>query len=266
MVVAVVTGASSGIGAALCRLLAGKGMKVAMVARRTEVMEKIQEQIVNTGGKAAVFTTDISEKEQVKSMASSVLSQLGTPSLLVNNAGVGLPGDLVFGNIHNSWDQTINVNIRGNLYVTGEFLPAIVSQGSGHIINMTAVAEKQTYPGLALFTGANHFWGGVADSLRKEIALYPGCGVRVTNIQPEITNSEMVTKTITALEMKGVDMEILKREMGNMLQIEDVADAVWDAYNSKEYKTEVLMKDKWLYESLDPALTKSWFDTLLATN
>jgi len=257
MSVAVVTGASSGVGACVSRLLAGKGMNVALVARRTDILENIQKEIVNKGGLAMVFTADVTDLKQVDKVASSVLTQLGTPDLLVNAAAVGTPGDLVLGMRHN-WEAMIKVNILGNLNVLGAFLPEINKRGKGHVIQFTGSSERRIVPGLSVYGSACRFWGGINEGFMKEQP--SGSQVRLTNIQPDITNTEMIQKIIFGLEAAGVNMDVLKSHLCEMLQPEEVAEAVWEAYNSTEHLANVSLDGKFGVDQLDPADYKMWLD------
>src|ERR1700733_1675031 len=131
--VAAITGASSGIGEATARVLAGAGMSVALGARRTDRIEGLAQQINDEGGRAIAIGTDVSREEEAGDFIRQAHEQLGGLDVLVNNAGTMLLG-AIDGAPTEEWRRMIDVNVMGVLYCTHAALPLMREQGGGHIV------------------------------------------------------------------------------------------------------------------------------------
>src|SRR4051812_3793077 len=137
--VAVVTGASSGIGEATARALAREGYAVALAARREERINELAEEIPGGGGKALAVPTDVSDQASAAALIKTTKDELGSIDVLVNNAGVMLLGPILGADLEH-WQRMVNVNVLGLMYCTHAALPIMQEQGSGHIVNVSSVA------------------------------------------------------------------------------------------------------------------------------
>ena len=245
---ALVTGASMGIGAATAKLLASKGMTVVLVARSRDKLDKVCKEIEEAGGKGVVLQCDTSSREQVIDMASKVKKDIGVPDLVVNNAASYCVQDFCDKD-YGSWDKMISININGYLYIIGEFLPEMKERGSGHIVNISSDSERVAFPGFTVYTGTKFFWAGAADSLRKELT---GTGVKLTNVLPGFVYTEGLEWLLNDERSKnafkqfgfGEASEILAQK-DKMLRPEDVATSVWECVNkpANVYVHDVMVKD-----------------------
>jgi NADP-dependent 3-hydroxy acid dehydrogenase YdfG len=163
-----ITGASSGIGAATARLAAREGARVIIIARTKEKLDSIAEEINNTGGKAYSYAVDLTDSQAVTAMGNSITSEIGTPDILFNNAGVG------------RWlytDETSMEDAAGMMaapylsafYVTRVFLPAMLKRNSGLIINMTSIAAFMSWPGATGYTAARYAMRGFNSGLSADL-------------------------------------------------------------------------------------------------
>lgn len=177
--VAVVTGASSGIGAASARALAAAGFLVVCAARRTERIEALAEEI---GGRAV--TCDVTVEADVAALAEAAG---GSIELLVNNAGGALGTESVEGAVVEKWRQMYEMNVIGTLQVTKALLPALEASGVGIVINVGSIAGHLAYEGGAGYTAAKHALVALTETLRLELWNRP---IRVTEIAPGMVQTE----------------------------------------------------------------------------
>lgn len=179
MPTAVVTGASSGIGAATARSLATAGFHVFCVARRTDRIEALAEEI---GGTA--ITCDVTDEAQVAALAAKVGPTL---DLLLNNAGGAIGTEHVSAADPDDWRRMYEVNVIGTLLVTKALLPALIASGAGTLINLGSIAGHLTYEGGAGYTAAKHGVTAMTETLRLELNGQP---VRVTEIAPGMVHTD----------------------------------------------------------------------------
>lgn len=178
--VAVVTGASSGIGVGIAEELVKAGASVCLAARREEKLEEVKKRIVVGGGKVIIVKTDITVRQQVKDLIKKTEEQLGPVDILVNNAGIGYI-TYMKNLLEDEWEKMVDVNCKGVLNGIGAVLPSMMSRKSGHIVNISSDAGRAPFPLLAVYTGTKFFVEGVSRSLRMEVKDH---GIRVTCIQP----------------------------------------------------------------------------------
>jgi NADP-dependent 3-hydroxy acid dehydrogenase YdfG len=182
--VAVVTGASSGIGRGIVSALVAAGCHVAMGARRVEELERTKEIVMQecpgTASKALIVKTDVTQLSEVQTLVEKAEQSLGPVDILVNCAGV-----MYFTLMKNvqmeEWERTVDVNCKGTMYGIGAILPSMLSRGKGHIVNITSDAGRKAFAGLGIYSGSKFFVEAVSQSLRAETA---SSGLRVTCIQP----------------------------------------------------------------------------------
>ncbi len=185
--VALVTGASSGIGEATALALAAEGAKVALAARRVDRLETLVRRITEGGGEALALACDVADEAQVNQAVQAVQEKWGRLDMLVNNAGISIIGPILGGST-DSWRQLFNVNVLGLMYATHAALPLMNVQGGGHIINISSVVGRKTAAGLGVYSATKYAVNGFSESLRQEGIGYK---VRVTVIEPGQVDSEM---------------------------------------------------------------------------
>ncbi|KAL5012442.1 hypothetical protein ScPMuIL_010993 [Solemya velum] len=225
--VAIVTGASSGIGKATAISLARAGVKVAMAARRVDMMKEIQDQITLEGGVAIPVKTDVTKRDEVKELVHHTELTLGPVDILVNCAGVMYY--TMMKNLHeDEWERQIDINCKGVTHCIGGVLDGMLKCKKGHIINISSNAGKLGFAGLAVYSGTKFFVEGLSQALRKEVC---DSGVRVTCIQPGDVRTELLVHTTDAEAKSAYDGS----ESCKILEPEDVAKAVVYAISQPEY-------------------------------
>lgn len=184
--VVLITGASSGIGEATARLLAGQGARVILGARRTERLQVIADEIRAAGGSAEVRSLDVTRLEEVQAFANFALELHGRVDVLVNNAGV-MPLSRLDALKIEEWNRMIDVNIRGVLHGIAAVLPAMQQRRSGQIINIASIGAYAVSPTAAVYCATKYAVRALSEGLRQEV----GGDVRVTVIAPGVTESEL---------------------------------------------------------------------------
>jgi NADP-dependent 3-hydroxy acid dehydrogenase YdfG len=227
--VAVVTGASSGIGAAVARALAREGAHVALAARRQDALLKVQARHDGRGGevKSLVVATDVTDREQVKSLVARTEEELGPVDILVNCAGV-MYYTLMRSLHEDDWEQTVDVLCKGMLNCVGAVLRGMLDRGRGHIVTISSDAGRKVFPGLAVYSGGKFFVEAVSQGLRLETA---GTGLKVTTIQPGNVATDLLalSRDEEALERYG------QPSGARVLDPEDVAASVVHALKQPEH-------------------------------
>ncbi|BAY79314.1 short-chain dehydrogenase/reductase SDR (plasmid) [Nostoc linckia NIES-25] len=217
--VAIVTGASSGIGEATALALAAEGATVAIAARRGDRLQTLEARITSTGGKVLSITTDVSDEAQVEALVSKTHSKFGRVDILINNAGVMLLGS-IDGADTEDWRRTFNINVLGLMYATHKVLPLMKAQGTGHIVNISSVAGRIANAGSGVYNASKWAVGAFSEALRKEV--YQN-NIRVTIIEPGLVATEL-PQHIT--DSKA--LEQAKNFYGSVknLESEDIANAI----------------------------------------
>jgi NADP-dependent 3-hydroxy acid dehydrogenase YdfG len=180
--IAVVTGASSGIGAASARQLARVGFHVVAGARRSDRLAALAEEVG-----ATTLALDVTDPASVARFAAAVGDRHGHADLLVNNAGTGLGLDPVESGRDEDWQAMLDTNVVGLLRVTREFLPLLRAAPHAHIVNLGSIAGFEVYPGGAGYTASKHAVRAVTDTLRLELNGEP---IRITEIAPGMVETE----------------------------------------------------------------------------
>lgn len=185
--VILITGGSAGLGAETARLLAARGAKVAVAARRKDRLDDVVAQIVAAGGKAKAYALDVAAKDQVEAVVAGVVADFGRLDVLINNAGL-MPIRPMSEVNTDEWDQMIDVNLKGVLYGIAAALPRFLAQESGHIINLSSVAGIKVFaPGGTVYSGTKFAVRAISEGLRQEV----GDKVRVTSIEPGAVESDL---------------------------------------------------------------------------
>lgn len=184
--VVIITGASSGLGEATARMLASKGAKLMLAARREDRLKALAESIQADGGEAAYQVVDVSDQAAVQALADHTNATYGRIDVLVNNAGLMPLAPLDAGKV-DEWDTMIDVNIKGVLYGINAVLPTMRKQHAGHVINLSSVAGHVVFPGAAVYCATKFAVKAISEGLRME----SGGEIRSTNISPGAVDTEL---------------------------------------------------------------------------
>ena len=226
--VAVVTGASSGIGYATALALAKAGAKVAAGARRVDKLELLQKEIQKSDGEILIEKLDVTIKEDCNSFIDIVLKEWNHIDILINNAGI-MPLSF-FKNLKiNEWEQMIDVNLKGVLYCTAAAIPTMINNKSGHIINISSVAGRIVFPAGSVYCATKHAITAFSEGLRLELS--QRYNIKVTCIEPGVVATEL-PNTITDKSLEGFVESVKKMEA---LQADDIANAIVYALDSPRY-------------------------------
>jgi NADP-dependent 3-hydroxy acid dehydrogenase YdfG len=226
--VAIVTGASSGIGYATSLALSKAGVRVAVGARRIDRLQELEKQIVKNGdegrggGEEELFIQrklDVTSKSDCDSFVDTVVRKWGKVDILINNAGL-MPLSYFKNCKVEEWEQMIDVNIKGVLYCTSAVIPYMLDKKSGHIVNISSVAGRIVFAGGSVYCATKHAITAFSEGLRKELS--PDYNIRVTCIEPGAVSTELL-ETITDESMAKFIQASKNMET---LQSEDIANAI----------------------------------------
>ena len=193
--VALVTGASSGIGAATALALAHEGAAVALIARRRERLEALAQSIAAAGGRAEVVALDMAEVGSAEEAVKRTLEAFGGLDIVVNNAGLMLLGPVAGADL-SDWERMLNLNVLSLMTLTRAALEHMKPRRSGHIVNISSVSGRGSGPTSAGYSATKWAVGGFSEGLRQEVRLE---NIRVTVIEPGVVATEL-TDHITHLE------------------------------------------------------------------
>jgi NADP-dependent 3-hydroxy acid dehydrogenase YdfG len=222
--VALVTGASSGIGDATALALAARGAAVSLVARRVDRLEALVGRINDGGGKALSIPADVSKHNEATGAVEQTVSELGRLDTLVNNAGVMLLGPALDAPIE-EWQRMINVNLYGLLYCTHAGLPHLLRAAEdsprriADLVNISSVAGRVARVGSGVYNLTKHGVGAFSESVRQEVTTRH---VRVSLVEPGAVETELATHNRPEIR------EQIGQRFGNVerLQAGDIADAI----------------------------------------
>ena len=235
--VAVVTGASSGIGEATVRALAAKGASVAAGARRKERLDGLVEEVTRDGGKAIAVECDVTDESQAHDLVRRAVEEYGSIDILVNNPGVMLLSTVGKG-LSDQWRQMFEVNVMGLLYATEAAIGHMKEQGSGHLVNISSVAgRKVTRDSSGVYAGTKHAVNAISEGLRQELLEY---NIRVTIVGPGAVATELPDHITDEDAREGLS-GLLELER---LEAEDIAKAIVYAVTQPERVSvnEILMR------------------------
>jgi NADP-dependent 3-hydroxy acid dehydrogenase YdfG len=191
--VALVTGASSGIGEATARALARQGASLALVARRTDRLERLAAELTDAGGSALAIEADVTQQPQAAAAVERTVEQLGRLDALVNNAGVMLNGPIVGAPLE-EWDRMVAINVSGLLYMAHAALPRLLEaaeQGPRHVadmVNISSIAGRFANRGAGVYNATKFGVNAFSESLRQEVTTRH---VRVSVIEPGVVKTEL---------------------------------------------------------------------------
>jgi NADP-dependent 3-hydroxy acid dehydrogenase YdfG len=222
--VALVTGASSGIGEATALVLAEHGASVAIAARRADRLESLAGQIRDAGGTALVLETDVGSQEDAEQAVEQTVSELGRLDTLINNAGVMLLGPAV-GAPMEEWVRMLDVNVKGLLYCAHAALPHLLKAAEdsprqvADMVNISSVAGRVARNGSGVYNLTKHGVGAFSESLRQEVT---GRHVRVSLVEPGAVSTEL------AGHNRPEVLENISKRFSNIERLEatDIADAI----------------------------------------
>jgi NADP-dependent 3-hydroxy acid dehydrogenase YdfG len=220
--VALVTGASSGIGAATAAALARQGSAVALAARRKDRLDTLAADIRGAGGTALVLESDITDEPQATAAVERTVAELGRLDMLINNAGVMLLGPAV-GAPLSEWQQMVELNLLGLLYCAHAALPHLIRAAEdgprqvADMVNISSVAGRVARSGSGVYNLTKHGVGALSESLRQELAKR---FVRVSLVEPGATATEL------AGHNRPEVLESIRSQFGRRMEAQDIADAI----------------------------------------
>jgi NADP-dependent 3-hydroxy acid dehydrogenase YdfG len=222
--VALVTGASSGIGEATARELAAQGAAVAIAARRKDRLDALAHEIRESGGRVVAIECDVTDQEQAIGLVAETVRELGRLDTVVNNAGVMLLGPIVDAPTA-EWDRMIRLNLQGLLYVAHAALPQLLKAAENEprhvadLVNISSVAGRVARLGSGVYNLTKHGVGAFSESLRQEVTQRH---VRVSLVEPGAVATELITHNRPEIQ------ELSKQRFLDMerMESEDIADAI----------------------------------------
>ena len=219
--IALITGATSGIGRATAKLFAQNGIKIILCGRRKDRLEKLSEELSELT-EVHTLNFDVRNKEAVFSAINSLPSEFSKIDILINNAGNAHGMDTIDeGNI-DDWDAMLDINVKGLLYVTKAVLPKMIERKSGHIINIGSTAGKEVYPKGNVYCASKHAVDALNQGMRIDLN---GKGIKVGAINPGLVETEF-----SEVRFKGDSERAEKVYQGfTPLKPEDIADVIWFA-------------------------------------
>ncbi|MER5974500.1 SDR family oxidoreductase [Streptomyces sp. NPDC002055] len=221
----VITGASSGIGAATARLLSGQGHPLLLLARRLEKLEELG--LPET----LCRKVDVTDRDALRDAVREAEERFGPADAIVNNAGAMLLNRIADQDAE-EWDRMIDLNVKGVLYGIRAVLPGMLARGRGTIINVSSVAGRKTFPNHTAYVGTKFAVHAMSENLREEVA---SSGVRVVTIAPGAVETELLSHTSD--ERIKQDYEEWKKSAGGALDSRSVAEAIAYAYHQPQSVT-----------------------------
>jgi NADP-dependent 3-hydroxy acid dehydrogenase YdfG len=215
-----ITGASSGIGAATALAFAEQGARLLLAARRIPKLKETAEEALEGGAEAVrSIELDVRDKREVQNVVDALPEEWAHIEVLVNNAGLSRGMDKLYMGSTEDWDEMIDTNVKGMLYVTRAVVPGMVARGRGHVVNMGSTAGEITYPNGAVYCATKAAEKALNDGLREDLL---GTPVRVTSIDPG-----MVETDFSLVRFHGDQERAAKVYKGlTPLAPEDIADAI----------------------------------------
>ncbi len=226
---AIITGASSGLGAASARALSEQGVRIVAAALDQQGLDAIVSELKGKGGEAVGRVSDVTNPEDMKALAQFAQDSFGSVDILINNAGL-----MLFSNwvdlATDDWEKMINVNIKGYLHGIAAVLPFMLKQKSGQILNMDSVAGHQVGPAAGIYSATKFFVQAMTESMRKELGVHHG--IRVNTVSPGVINTGWADKVTDPAGRKAA------QELNKIaISPDDIGRAVVYALNQPENVT-----------------------------
>lgn len=228
---ALITGATAGIGRATAELFAANNIHLVLTGRRTNRLEELKEELTKKYAiQVLCLSFDIRNQEEVAAALATLDDNWKKIDILVNNAGLAMGlGPIQEGEI-NDWEQMIDTNIKGLLYVSRIVAPWMIENKKGHIVNISSIAGTQAYPNGNVYCATKHAVVGLTKSMRIDMLPH---GIRVTSISPGMVETEF-----SLVRFHGDEARAKKTYLGlQPLSAEDIADTVWYAVSRKAHVT-----------------------------
>jgi len=214
--IALVTGASSGIGWATAVALAGKGYNLIICGRRKERLEELAS---NVSVKTLLLTFDVKDRQAVDEALSSIPQEWKNIDVLINNAGNAHGLSKIQDGSIEDWDAMIDINVKGLLYVTKAIVPGMIERGSGHVVNVGSIAGKEVYPNGNVYCASKHAVDAINNGMRLDLL---GTGVKVSQVCPGLVETEF-----SLVRFKGDEGRAGSVYQGfDPLTAEDIADLI----------------------------------------
>jgi serine 3-dehydrogenase len=186
--IVLITGASSGIGEACARVFAQAGAKLILAARRQDRLEQLASQLTKEDAcELHLMSLDVCDRSAVQSALNNLPAPWSAVDILINNAGLSRGLDKLHEASIEDWEEMIDTNIKGLLYMTRSLLPGMVSRGKGHVINIGSIAGYQTYPGGSVYCATKAAVKSISEGLKQDLL---GTPVRVTSVDPGMVETE----------------------------------------------------------------------------
>lgn len=215
-----ITGASSGIGAACARLLAQDGARLILVARRTEKLQTLASELqAQHGIEVLTLTLDVCDAAAVQAAVDGLPTEWQAIDVLINNAGLSRGLDKQYEAPLQDWEEMIDTNVKGLLYMSRAVVPGMVARGQGHVVNVGSIAGRQTYPGGSVYCATKAAVKALSEGLKLDLL---GTPIRVTNIEPGLVETEF-----SDVRFHG-DTERAKQVYKGMVPLtgDDIADSI----------------------------------------
>ena len=233
-----ITGATSGIGKSTAELLAKQGNRIIICGRRNEVLEAVKSELSQY---AEIFSLmfDVRNLDEVEAAISALPENWKDIDILINNAGNAHGLDPLSDGKTGDWDSMIDGNVKGLLYVSKEIIPGMKTKNSGHIINISSVAARQTYANGVVYCATKKAVDVISEGMRLELTEF---GIKVTNIQPGAVETDF-----SMVRFKGDSERAANVYAGyEPLKAEDIADAIAYCINAPKHVT---VSDMTIYPS-----------------
>ena len=215
-----ITGASAGIGEACARAFAGQGAKLLLAARRVDRLEQLRPSLIEAGAAGVLaIALDVRDRGAVKSAVAGLPAEWREMDVLINNAGLSRGLDKLYEGKIQDWEEMIDTNVKGLLYVTRAVVPGMVERGRGHVVNLGSTAGEMVYPGGAVYCATKAAERSINDGLRVDVLATP---LRVTTVDPGMVETEF-----SEVRFRG-DVERAAGVYKGIVPLaaEDVADAI----------------------------------------
>jgi len=217
--IALVTGATAGIGKATSLQLAKAGYDLIICGRRADKLKIVSDELSDIGAKVFANVLDVRNREDVSTFIQGLPLEWQSIDVLINNAGLAAGLNSFAEGSLDDWDQMVDTNIKGLLYVSRQVMPGMVRRKKGHIINIGSIAGKEIYPNGNVYCGTKHAVDALTKSMRRELAEYK---IRVTGIHPGAVETEF-----SLVRFKGDGKQAAAVYQGfESLLADDIADAI----------------------------------------
>lgn len=182
-----ITGASSGIGEACARVFAQAGAKLILAARRQERLDQLADELSKFANYIHLLPLDVCDRSSVELALSTLPASLSSVDILINNAGLSRGLSKLHEGSFQDWEEMIDTNIKGLLYLTRLIVPGMVSRGRGHVVNLGSIAGHQTYPGGNVYCATKAAVRAISEGLKQDLL---GTPVRVSSVDPGLVETE----------------------------------------------------------------------------